>query len=92
MCMTGVAWKSARTYAFVELCMASPILLSTSFSGSAMPTLDHIASYRIQPDPESPKLSRPIVGVDQEGQPISSHVIEERPLTIYLNAQKSSRP
>ncbi len=53
-----------------------------------MPTLDHIASYRIQPDPESPKLSRPIVGVDQEGQPISSQVIEERPLTIYLNAQE----
>lgn len=53
-----------------------------------MSTLDHISSYRIQPDPHSPKLSRPITGVDQAGRPVDSQVIEERPLTIYLNAQE----
>ena len=53
-----------------------------------MPTLDDISSYRIQPDPSDPRLSRVITGVDQHGQPTKTSVIEERPLTIYLNAQE----
>lgn len=73
---------------FVELSLVNPTLYQPLIVEPAMPTLDHIASYRIQPDPGSPKLSRPIVGVDQDGRPISSQVIEERPLTIYLNAQE----
>ena len=53
-----------------------------------MPTLDDIGSYRIQPNPSDPKLSRVIEGVDQYGQPTETSVIEERPLTIYLNSQE----
>ena len=53
-----------------------------------MPTLDHIESYRIRPNPNDPRLSRLIQGVDQYGKSTETSVIEERPLTIYLNAQE----
>ena len=53
-----------------------------------MPTLDDIGSYRIRPNPWDPKLSRAIKGVDQNGRSTETSVIEERPLTIYLNSQE----
>lgn len=40
------------------------------------------------PDPQDPRLSRSVEGVDETGQPKSISVIEERPLTIYLNSQE----
>ena len=40
------------------------------------------------PDPKDPRLSRSVEGVDETGQPKSISVIEERPLTIYLNSQE----
>src|SRR5690554_5321254 len=42
----------------------------------------------ILPDPQDPRLSRSVEGVDETGQPKSISVIEERPLTIYLNSQE----
>lgn len=42
----------------------------------------------ILPDPQDPRLSRSVEGVDETGQPKSISVIEERPLTIYLNNQE----
>lgn len=40
------------------------------------------------PDPKDPRLSRTVEGIDETGQPKSISVIEERPLTIYLNSQE----
>ncbi|WP_303288527.1 formate dehydrogenase accessory sulfurtransferase FdhD [Marinobacter sp. SS8-8] len=40
------------------------------------------------PDPKDPRLSRTVEGVDEAGQGKSISVIEERPLTIYLNSQE----
>ena len=40
------------------------------------------------PNPADPRLSRTVEGVDETGQPKSISVIEERPLTIYLNSQE----
>lgn len=42
----------------------------------------------ILPDPKDPRLSRPVEGVDENGEAKSISVIEERPLTIYLNSQE----
>lgn len=42
----------------------------------------------ILPDPKDPRLSRAVEGVDENGQSKSISVIEERPLTIYLNSQE----
>ena len=40
------------------------------------------------PNPDDPRLSRAVEGVDETGQSRSIRVIEERPLTIYLNSQE----
>lgn len=44
--------------------------------------------YLIAPDPTSAKLSRRVVGHDETGTAIEISVVEERPLTIYLNARE----
>jgi FdhD protein len=50
--------------------------------------LDDVAHYLIAPDPAAQNLTRAVQGIDQHGQPIDLRVVEERPLTIYLNAQE----
>ena len=42
----------------------------------------------ILPNPSDPALSRRLTGIDERGQPYATAVIEERPLTIYLNRQE----
>ncbi|HET9904068.1 MAG TPA: formate dehydrogenase accessory sulfurtransferase FdhD [Xanthobacteraceae bacterium] len=44
--------------------------------------------YRIRPDPEDPRLTERVAGVDQSGGPIETRVTVERPLTIFLNSQE----
>jgi FdhD protein len=44
--------------------------------------------YLIAPDPSAPALSRMVTGVDQSGQSVTQAVVEERPLTIFLNGQE----
>lgn len=40
------------------------------------------------PDPRDRRLTRRVTGTDQTGQPTEIAVVEERPLTIYLNRQE----
>jgi FdhD protein len=47
-----------------------------------------MTEFLISPDPNAPKLTRAVDGVDQTGSPASIRVVEERALTIYLNAQE----
>ncbi|MHA3976327.1 formate dehydrogenase accessory sulfurtransferase FdhD [Halovulum sp. GXIMD14794] len=42
----------------------------------------------ILPDPDDPRLTRPVEAIDQHGQAQEIRVVEERPLTIYLNSQE----
>lgn len=42
----------------------------------------------IAPDPTAPTLTRPVTGIDQNGVTQEIRVVEERPLTIYLNSQE----
>ena len=44
--------------------------------------------YIIGPNLRNPRLTRAVTGVDQDGAPASLSVVEERPLTIFLNAQE----
>jgi FdhD protein len=44
--------------------------------------------YLIRPDPDDPRLSVPVTGIDQTGAPVEIRVITERPLTLYLNRQE----
>ena len=42
----------------------------------------------IAPDPQDPRLTRGLTGTDQTGAEVSLDVVEERPLTIYLNGRE----
>lgn len=44
--------------------------------------------YLIAPDPSAPRLTRAVTGTDHTGAPVDVSVVEERPLTIYLNRQE----
>ena len=47
-----------------------------------------MTDFLIAPDPSAPRLTRAVQGVDQNGAPADLRVVEERALTIYLNAQE----
>mgnify|MGYP006204520185 FL=1 len=53
-----------------------------------MATKEDLSEYLIAPDMSRSGLSRPVQGIDQDGNPSVMSVIEERPLTIFLNAQE----
>ena len=53
-----------------------------------MNTARDISEFAIVPDPDDERLSRAVTGIDQTGQQVETHVVQERPLTIYLNAQE----
>ncbi len=42
----------------------------------------------ILPEPDAPHLTRAVTGTDHTGAVIETRVIEERPLTIFLNSQE----
>lgn len=44
--------------------------------------------YLIAPDPGAARLTRPVVGTDHNGVAVDLRVVEERPLTIYLNSRE----
>ena len=44
--------------------------------------------FLLRPDPSDPRLTNRVAGVDQEGQPIETSVVVERPLTLFLNGQE----
>ena len=44
--------------------------------------------FTVRPDPENGQLSVDVDGTDHNGQPISTSVITEKPLTLFLNSQE----
>jgi FdhD protein len=44
--------------------------------------------FLLRPDPDDPRLTQTVAGVDQEGQRIETSVVYERPLTLFLNGQE----
>ena len=42
----------------------------------------------LRPDPGLARLTRPVRGLDQTGAETDIAVVEERPLTIFLNGQQ----
>lgn len=55
---------------------------------STMSGSDFIDEYLVRPDPDDPRLTERVRGVDQSGEPIETRVTVERALTIFLNAQE----
>src|SRR5437764_8212656 len=44
--------------------------------------------FAVRPDPDDPRLTRRVSGIDQEGTPIETSVVTERPLTLFLNGRE----
>ena len=44
--------------------------------------------FTLRPDPDDPRLTRQVSGVDQEGRAVDTAVVVERPLTLFLNGQE----
>jgi FdhD protein len=51
-------------------------------------TIDSDEDFLIAPDPDRPGLTRAVEGIDQSGAVQTLSVVEERPLTIYLNSRE----
>ncbi|MBL4627852.1 MAG: formate dehydrogenase accessory sulfurtransferase FdhD, partial [Roseicyclus sp.] len=47
-----------------------------------------LQEFAISPDPDDPRLSQSVAGIDHEGKPVDTQVVIERPLTLYLNSQE----
>lgn len=52
------------------------------------PVPDPASDYLIAPDPTAARLTRRVAGHDEHGQPVEIAVVEERPLTIFLNSRE----
>lgn len=44
--------------------------------------------FSVRPNPDDPRLTRAVVGIDQDGREASIAVVVERPLTLFLNGQE----
>src|SRR5579871_5185050 len=44
--------------------------------------------FTVQPNPDDPRLTRQVSGIDQDGKPATIAVVVERPLTLFLNGQE----
>ena len=44
--------------------------------------------FSVKPEPENPLLTREMRGLDENGREMRIRVVEERPLTIFLNGQE----
>nr|WP_155197330.1 formate dehydrogenase accessory sulfurtransferase FdhD [Roseibium hamelinense] len=42
----------------------------------------------MKPDPNDPRLSSSVEGIDQNGHPVDTKVVSEKALTLFLNAQE----
>ncbi len=49
---------------------------------------DDLSDYLIAPTPGAARLTRAVEGVDHTGSTVPLNVVEERPLTIFLNGQE----
>lgn len=44
--------------------------------------------FALRPQPDDPTLTERVTGTDQNGDPLDTHVVVERPLTLFLNRQE----
>jgi FdhD protein len=55
---------------------------------AALPIIAAMKEFTVRPDPDDPRLTRRVKGIDQEGREIETAVVTERPLTLFLNGRE----
>lgn len=58
-----------------------PVSSPTDFSG-------RLPAFLVRPEPDDPRLTETVGGIDQTGAAVEAAVTVERPLTLYLNGQE----
>jgi FdhD protein len=53
-----------------------------------VPIIAVMEEFVVRPDPDDPRLTRRVAGIDQDGRPIETAVVTERPLTLFLNGRE----
>ena len=54
----------------------------------ALPKPPSLAEFAVRPDPDDPRLSVTVPGIDQDGRAVATAVVTERPLTLFLNSRE----
>jgi FdhD protein len=44
--------------------------------------------FAVRPQPDDPRLTRAVGGINEEGRPVTTAVVVERPLTLFLNGRE----
>src|SRR5689334_23662088 len=44
--------------------------------------------FAVRPNPDDPRLSVSVPGIDHDGRQVTTAVVTERPLTLFLNARE----
>jgi FdhD protein len=44
--------------------------------------------FTVRPQPDDPRLTRTVAGIDHESRPVETAVVMERPLTLFLNGRE----
>src|ERR1700722_7497744 len=44
--------------------------------------------FTVHPEPDDPRLTRTVAGIDHEGRKVETAVVIERPLTLFLNGRE----
>ncbi len=47
-----------------------------------------LPEFAVRPTPDDPRLYETVSGIDHEGRQVATEVIQERPLTLFLNARE----
>ena len=50
--------------------------------------MKQLEEFEVRPDPDDPRLSVAVDGIDQEGNAVTTDVVTERPLTLFLNSRE----
>jgi FdhD protein len=76
----------ARIMALADRASAPPSRQRTAGSGQIVER--KVKEFEISPDPDDPRLSVSVPGIDHEGKAVETAVVTERPLTLFLNARE----
>ncbi|HUN11340.1 MAG TPA: sulfurtransferase FdhD, partial [Rhabdaerophilum sp.] len=50
--------------------------------------MDFLNDYWLRPDPQDPRLSVSVQGLNEAGEKVETRVTVERPLTLFLNSRE----
>ena len=55
---------------------------------AAQPHHHLMQEFAVRPQPDDPRLTRSVTGIDHEGRSVETAVVMERPLTLFLNGRE----